>query len=157
MTQPGLKQLSAWLKYQKRYGMDDAIDRVDRMHLADVCKPEYNLVDIGCNDGYISILVSPLVKEDKLKNKFDVLLSLAVSIQLRDFGDLSEQEIVDGYASLLVPSGIVVHETQKLQDRPNNQEHTKLMLDAFATKFEIIKHGQARSSGGREYYHLRKK
>ena len=191
MTQPGLKQLSAWLKYQKRYGMDDAIDRVERMHLADVCKTEHNLVDIGCNDGYISILVSPLVKEvtgvephvslptkengkpknvkwanvdfntflkkDKLKNKFDVLLSLAVSIQLRDFGDLSEQEIVDGYASLLVPSGIVVHETQKLQDRPNNQEHTKLMLDAFATKFEIIKHGQARSSGGREYYHLRKK
>ena len=75
---------------------------------------------------------------------------------MRDFGDLSEQEIVDGYASLLVPGGIVVHETQKLDQRPNNQEHTKWMLEAFATKFEIIAHGQARPGGGREYYHFKK-
>jgi hypothetical protein len=85
------------------------------------------------------------------------LLSLAVSIQLRDFGDLSEQEIVDGYASLLVPGCIVVHETQKLQDRPNNQEHTSWMLKAFATKFEQVEHGLARAGGKREYYHFRKK
>jgi len=186
-TTPSEKIVNEWKKYQKRYGMDAAIDRVARMNLSTVCTKDKNVVDIGCNDGYITMLVAPMVnsatgvephvelptdKPDNVKwakvdfnkflarktsaNKFDVVLSLAVSIQLRDFGGLTEQEIVDGYASLLTPGGIVVHETQKLEDRPNNQEHTKWMLEAFATKFEIIDHGQARPGGRREYYHFQK-
>ena len=186
-TQPSDKIVNEWKKYQKRYGMDAAIDRVARMNLSTVCTKDKNVVDIGCNDGYITMLVAPMVnsavgvephvelptdKPGNVKwakvdfnkflarktsaNKFDVVLSLAVSIQLRDFGGLTEQEIVDGYASLLTPGGIVVHETQKLEDRPNNQEHTKWMLEAFATKFEIIDHGQARPGGRREYYHFQK-
>jgi hypothetical protein len=88
--------------------------------------------------------------------QFDVLLSLAVSIQLRDFGGLTEQQIVDAYYSLLPIGGIVVHETQKLENRPNNQEHTAAMVAAFKTKFVEIDHGQARPGGRREYYHFRK-
>lgn len=184
-TQPTEKIVNEWKKYQKRYGMDAAIDRVKRMKLATVCTADKNVVDIGCNDGYITMLVAPMVNsavgvephvelpDNKPANvtwikqtfneflesntqQYDVLLSLAVSIQLRDFGGLTEQEIVNGYYSLLAPGGIVVHETQKLEDRPNNQEHTKWMLEAFATKFEIIDHGQARPGGRREYYHFRK-
>lgn len=184
-TQPSDKIVNEWKKYQKRYGMDAAIDRVKRMKLATVCTADKNVVDIGCNDGYITMLVAPMVNsavgvephvelpDNKPANvtwikqtfneflesntqQYDVLLSLAVSIQLRDFGGLTEQEIVNGYYSLLAPGGIVVHETQKLEDRPNNQEHTKWMLEAFATKFEIIDHGQARPGGRREYYHFRK-
>jgi 2-polyprenyl-3-methyl-5-hydroxy-6-metoxy-1,4-benzoquinol methylase len=191
---PSEKIINEWKKYQKRYGMDDAINRVERMQFANVITSDHNVVDIGCNDGYISMLVAPMaktitgvephvslptekqgkpsnckwakmdfntfLKQNELKKtykKFDVLLSLAVSIQLRDFGGLNEQEIVDGYASLLTDDGIVIHETQKLADRPNNQKHTANMLEAFATKFEQIDHGQARSGGKREYYHFRKK
>jgi 2-polyprenyl-3-methyl-5-hydroxy-6-metoxy-1,4-benzoquinol methylase len=184
-TQPSDKIVNEWKKYQKRYGMDAAIDRVKRMKLATVCTADKNVVDIGCNDGYITMLVAPMVNsavgvephvelpDNKPANvtwikqtfneflesntqQYDVLLSLAVSIQLRDFGGLTEQEIVNGYYSLLAPGGIVVHETQKLENRPNNQEHTKWMLEAFATKFEIIDHGQARRGGRREYYHFKK-
>ena len=184
-TQPSDKIVNEWKKYQKRYGMDAAIDRVKRMKLATVCTADKNVVDIGCNDGYITMLVAPMVKNatgvephvelpnqqptnvtwvketfneflESNTKQYDVLLSLAVSIQLRDFGGLTEQEIVNGYYSLLAPGGIVVHETQKLEDRPNNQEHTKWMLEAFATKFEIIDHGLARSGGKREYYHVKK-
>ena len=191
-TKPSDKIINEWKKYQKRYGMDDAINRVERMQFSKVITPDHNVVDIGCNDGYISMLVAPMAKNivgvephvslPTAKNKpsnvkwakmdfntfleknaalkspkqFDVVLSLAVSIQLRDFGGLTEQEIVDGYASLLVEGGIVIHETQKLENRPNNQTHTANMLDAFATKFEIIEHGDARPGGKREYYHLKK-
>lgn len=184
-TQPSEKVIKEWKKYQKRYGMDDAVDRVQRMRLADVCKPEHKLVDIGCNDGYITQLVAPLVAsatgvepfvelpDDKPANvkwirttfndfvdqntkQYDVLLSLAVSIQLRDFGGLTEQQIVDAYYSLLAPGGIVVHETQKLENRPNNIAHTNAMITAFKTKFVQLDHGQARPSGQREYYHFRK-
>lgn len=184
-TKPSDKIVKEWQKYQKRYGMNDAVDRVERMQLADVCKPEHKLVDIGCNDGYITMLVAPMVASatgvephvqlpvDKPENvkwavmdfntfveqntkQYDVLLSLAVSIQLRDFGGLTEQEIVDRYYDLLAPGGIVVHETQKLENRPNNQTHTANMLAAFANKFEQLAHGQARPSGRREYYHFRK-
>ena len=184
-TKPSKKIVNEWKKYQKRYGMGDAIDRVERMRLKGVCKPKHTLVDIGCNDGYITKLVAPMVThatgvepyielpENKPANvtwvkqtfnefldsnpgTFDVLLSLAVSIQLRDFGELTEQEIVNGYYSLLSVGGVVVHETQKLQDRPNNQAHTAAMTGAFKTKFTEIAHGQARPSGRREYYHFRK-
>jgi len=188
-TQPPEKVINEWKKYQRRYGIQDAKDRIERMKLVEVAS-QYEgcqLIDIGCNDGFITKLMSkhvakavgvePFVKlsddkktsnlkwyrgtfNDYLKFKstenFDVLLSLAVSIQLRDFGGLSEQEIVDGYYNLLVPGGTVVHETQKLENRPNNQEHTAAMIAAFKTKFEQIDHGQARAGGKREYYHFRK-
>ena len=184
-TQPSEKIVKEWRKYQKRFGKDQAVDRVQKMNLPSVCGSDKTVVDIGCNDGYISMLVAPLVAsvtgvephveltEDKPANvtwvrntfneflesnpgTFDVLLSLAVSIQLRDFGGLTEQEIVNGYYSLLPVGGVVVHETQKLENRPNNQEHTTAMIDAFKTKFVQIEHGDARGSGKREYYHFRK-
>ena len=184
-TQPSEKIVKEWRKYQKRFGKDQAVERVQKMNLSSVCGADKTVVDIGCNDGYISMLVAPMaasvtgvephveLTEDKPANvtwvrntfneflasnpgTFDVLLSLAVSIQLRDFGGLTEQEIVNGYYSLLPVGGIVVHETQKLENRPNNQEHTTVMIDAFKTKFVQIEHGDARGSGKREYYHFRK-
>ena len=184
-TTPSEKIVNEWKKYQKRYGFNDAIDRVKCMNMANVCTEGKKVVDIGCNDGYITMLVAPMVEsatgvephvelsDDKPTNvtwiksdfntfletndqQYDVLLSLAVSIQLRDFGGLTEQEIVDAYYSLLPVGGIVVHETQKLQDRPNNQAHTEQMLQAFRNRFVEIEHGQARPGGKREYYHFRK-
>ena len=184
-TQPSDKIVKEWRKYQKRFGKDQAVERVQKMNLSSVCGADKTVVDIGCNDGYISMLIAPMVAsvtgvephveltEDKPANvtwvrntfneflasnpgTFDVLLSLAVSIQLRDFGGLTEQEIVNGYYSLLPVGGIVVHETQKLENRPNNQEHTAAMIDAFKTKFVQVEHGDARGSGKREYYHFRK-
>ena len=189
-TQPPEKVINEWNKYQKRYGINDAQDRVERMKLVELAQQydgKAQLIDIGCNDGFITKLMAPHVakatgiepfvklRDDKkpanvkwytgsfndyLKfkqlNCYDIVLSLAVSIQLRDFGGLTEQEIVNGYYSLLAPGGIVVHETQKLENRPNNQEHTDAMLAAFKTKFVQIDHGQARPSGKREYYHFQK-
>jgi 2-polyprenyl-3-methyl-5-hydroxy-6-metoxy-1,4-benzoquinol methylase len=183
-TQPSEKIVNEWKKYQKRFGTADAIDRVKRMKLNKVCKPEHKLVDIGCNDGYITQLVAPMVSsatgvepfvelpDDKPANvnwikktfnefadtteQYDILLSLAVSIQLRDFGGLTEEQIVNKYYDLVAPGGIVVHETQKLENRPNNIEHTNAMIKAFNQKFKQIDHGQARPSGKREYYHFQK-
>ena len=183
-SQPSDNVVKQWKKYQKRYGMGDAQSRVERMQLAKVIDQTKSVVDIGCNDGYISMLVAPMAKTvtgvephvelptDKPSNvywvkeyfndfikqgkKFDVVMSLAVSIQLRDFGGLTEQEIVDAYYDMLEPGGVVVHETQKLEARPNNQDHTNKMLAAFKTKFTQEAHGQARPSGKREYYHFRK-
>lgn len=183
-TQPSEKIVNEWKKYQKRYGWDQATDRVKIMNLASVCQNK-TVIDIGCNDGYITKLVSeyassatgvePHVElaEDKPANvtwikqtfnefldskpgTFDVLLSCAVSIQLRDFGGLSEQQIVNAYYSLLPIGGIVVHETQKLENRPNNITHTAAMIAAFKTKFIQTEHGAARGSGKREYYHFLK-
>lgn len=189
-TQPPEKVIKEWNKYQKRYGIDDAQDRVERMKLVELAQQydgKAQLIDIGCNDGFITKLMAPHVAKatgvepfvklsddkkpenvkwyrgtfgDYLKFKqlesCDIVLSLAVSIQLRDFGGFTEQEIVNGFHSLLAPGGIVVHETQKLENRPNNQEHTDAMLAAFKTKFVQIDHGKARPSGKREYYHFQK-
>ena len=182
-TQPSEKIVNEWKKYQKRFGTADAIDRVKRMKLDQICKPEHKLVDIGCNDGYITELVAPMVASatgvephvelpdtnsvkwikqtfnefvQNNSKQYDILLSLAVSIQLRDFGGLTEEQIVNKYYDLVAPSGIVVHETQKLENRPNNIEHTDAMIKAFKQKFKQIDHGQARPGGKREFYHFQK-
>lgn len=182
-TQPSEKIVNEWKKYQKRFGTADAIDRVKRMKLDQICKPEHKLVDIGCNDGYITELVAPMVASatgvephvelpdtnsvkwikqtfnefvQNNSKQYDILLSLAVSIQLRDFGGLSEDQIVDYYYDMVAPGGIVVHETQKLENRPNNIDHTNKMITAFKTKFKQIDHGQARPGGKREFYHFQK-
>ena len=151
-----------------------------------LCLIPWTNIDIGCNDGYITTLMAPHVakavgvepfvklRDDKkpenvkwyrgsfndytlqTESKFDILLSLAVSIQLRDFGGLTEEQIVNKYYDLVAPGGIVVHETQKLENRPNNIEHTNAMIKAFKQKFKQIDHGQARPSGKREFYHFLK-
>tara|TARA_B100001057_G_scaffold289576_1_gene289629 strand:+ start:10 stop:1245 length:1236 start_codon:yes stop_codon:yes gene_type:complete len=180
---PNPKYVDAWKKYQKRFGIDDAINRVKNMKLDQICKDNHKLVDIGCNDGYITELVAPMVASatgvephvelpntntvkwiKKTFNEFvqnntkqyDILLSLAVSIQLRDFGGLTEDQIVDYYYDIVAPNGIVVHETQKLENRPNNIDHTNKMITAFKEKFKQIDHGPARAGGKREYYHFLK-
>ena len=187
-TQPPEKVIKEWNKYQKRYGLNDAEDRVQRMKLVEVANSFKGptLLDIGCNDGFITKLMAPHVakavgvepfvklrddkKPENLKwykgtfndfclmaeSQYDIILSLAVSIQLRDFGGLTEDAIAERYDQLLAPGGIIVHETQKLQDRPNNQKHTDAMLAAFRKHFTQIDHGQARPSGKREYYHFQK-
>lgn len=180
---PNPKYVEAWKKYQKRFGKNDAENRVKNMKLDQICKPEHKLVDIGCNDGYITELVAPMVASatgvephvelpdtssvkwikqtfnefvQNNSKQYDILLSLAVSIQLRDFGGLSEDQIVDYYYDMVAPGGIVVHETQKLENRPNNIDHTNKMITAFKTKFKQIDHGPARPGGRREYYHFQK-
>ena len=180
---PNLKYVEAWKKYQKRFGKDDAVNRVKNMKLDQICKDNHKLVDIGCNDGYITELVAPMVASAtgvephvELPNtntvkwikqtfnefvqnntkQYDILLSLAVSIQLRDFGGLTEDQIVDYYYDIVAPNGIVVHETQKLENRPNNIDHTNKMITAFKEKFKQIDHGPARAGGQREYYHFLK-
>ena len=60
-TKPSEKIVNEWKKYQKRFGKQDAVDRVQRMKLDQICKPEHKLVDIGCNDGYITQLIAPMV------------------------------------------------------------------------------------------------
>ena len=195
IKQPNDKIISEWDNYQKRYGWEDATNRIKIMQIDRIARnywdigkdvPGAVLLDVGCNDGYITrqiaescakcIGVEPFVnlKDNKkpenvkwyrgtfndytkiTQTRFDIILSLAVSIQLRDFGGLSEDQIVEAYWQLLAPGGIVIHETQKLQGRPNNIEHTNKMLDAYAKHFIILDKGKARASGGREYYHFKR-
>ena len=183
-TTPNNKVLGAWKNYQKRFGKNETLERIETIGIKKYINEHTKLLDIGCNDGYFSMELAPLVASvtgvephiklpkplenitwvtktfndfvTSNKKQFNVLLSLAVSIQLRDFGGLLEQQIVDAYYNLLEPNGIVIHETQKLADRPNNQIHTQSIIDAFNTKFTQLEHGKARKSGNRQYYIFRK-
>ena len=183
-TKPNDKVIGAWKSYQKRFGKNETLERIETIGIKKYINKSTKLLDIGCNDGYFSMELAPLVNSvtgvephvelpdpldnvtwqkkdfntfcEKQDKTYNVLLSLAVSIQLRDFGGITEQQIVDRYYDLLESDGLVIHETQKLADRPNNQEHTKQMVDAFNTKFTQLEHGRARKGGGREYYVFRK-
>ena len=65
-TQPPEKVIKEWKNYQRRYGLNDAESRVERMGLVDLAnsmREERTLIDIGCNDGFITKLMANHVKK----------------------------------------------------------------------------------------------
>ena len=88
---------------------------------------------------------------------YDVVFSFAMTIQVRDMQGLEENEIAKGHYKLVSPDGIMIYETQKLEDREINQEHVQRMLASFRNYFgNEIESGEARNSGKRRYYVFKK-
>ena len=86
-------------------------------------------------------------------NKFDVVFSFAMTIQVRDEDNMAESDIAKGHYDLTKPGGVMIYETQKLQSRPKNQDHVDKMLEAFRSNYgKEIETGEARQSGKRLYY-----
>ena len=77
-------------------------------------------------------------------NKFDVVFSFAMTIQVRDEDNMAESDIAKGHYDLTKPGGVMIYETQKLQSRPKNQDHVDKMLEAFRSNYgKEIETGEA--------------
>ena len=88
---------------------------------------------------------------------YDVVFSFAMTIQVRDNDGLNEDEIAQRHYDLVKENGMMIYETQKLENRPLNQAHVDKMLKSFRDKFgNETSSGNARVSGKRKYYIFKK-
>ena len=174
-----------WNNYQKSNVGNSAKWRIENLDLRQFAGKDKTLLDLGANHGEFAVeladdfkhitALEPFVQAPKLsenvtwvekgfkdyiaetKDQFDVVFSFAMTIQVRDNDGLSEHDIARGHHDLVKQNGIMIYETQKIQNRPLNQAHVDKMLTAFRMKFgKEIKSGNARESGKRQYYIFKK-
>ena len=173
-----------WNDYQKTE-KNSAAWRIEKLNLRKYASKDKTLLDLGANHGEFCLSLSddfrhvtavePFVEAPEMplnmtwiKNGFkefiedsdqtyDVVFSFAMTIQVRDMQGLEENEIAKGHYKLVSPDGIMIYETQKLEDREINQEHVQRMLASFRNYFgNEIESGEARNSGKRRYYVFKK-
>tara|TARA_B100000902_G_scaffold9955_1_gene12236 strand:+ start:459 stop:1508 length:1050 start_codon:yes stop_codon:yes gene_type:complete len=172
-----------WNNYQAIGKGNNAQERIANLKLRQYAGKDKTLLDLGANQGEFGVelakdfykvyAVEPFVEcpfdiPDNMKwvqktfkdfvesngvNKFDVVFSFAMTIQVRDEDNMAESDIAKGHYDLTKPGGVMIYETQKLQSRPKNQDHVDKMLEAFRSNYgKEIETGQARQSGKRLYY-----
>lgn len=173
-----------WNDYQKTE-KNSAAWRIEKLNLRKYASKDKTLLDLGANHGEFCLSLSddfrhvtavePFVEAPEMplnmtwiKNGFkefiedsdqtyDVVFSFAMTIQVRDMQGLEENQIAKGHYKLVSPDGIMIYETQKLEEREINQEHVQRMLASFRSYFgNEIESGEARNSGKRRYYVFKK-
>ena len=174
-----------WNNYQKSNVGNSAKWRIEHLKLKRFAGKNKTLLDLGANHGQFGVGLSkdfmsvtalePCVEAPKLPDNmswirkgfkdfvaesydaYDVVFSFAMTIQVRDFDDLNENQIAEGHYQLVKPQGVMIYETQKLEGRPLNKAHVDKMLKAFRGQFGTeIESGKARIAGGRMYYVFKK-
>ena len=176
------KDTTKWNNYQDSRIGNDAEDRYKLFNVARYGGKEKLALDIGANRGKIAQAmqkdfkqihcVEPFaepVKYDKQKivwhkksynewvkdNKvrFDFIMCLAVSIQIVELDGIPEHELVMSMKQQLSPSGYLLYESQKVENRPINQTHVDKMLASFRQHFgpEVIT-GPSRKKGLRTFH-----
>jgi len=174
-----------WNNYQKSNEGNSAKWRIENLDLRQFAGKDKTLIDLGANHGEFGVELAkdfkhitslePFVQAPELPenvtwvakgfkdyinentDKFDVVFSFAMTIQVRDNDKLNEEQIANGHYHMTKDGGIMIYETQKLENRPLNQAHVDKMLKSFRDKFgNEISSGNARTSGKRKYYIFKK-
>jgi len=175
-----------WNNYQKSNEGNSAKWRIENLDLRQFASKDKTLLDLGANHGEFGVelakdfmhvsAVEPVVEapENMPENMtwfkktlkefcadhndtYDVVFSFAMTIQVRDNDGLNEDEIAQRHYDLVKENGMMIYETQKLENRPLNQAHVDKMLKSFRDKFgNETSSGNARTSGKRKYYIFKK-
>jgi 2-polyprenyl-3-methyl-5-hydroxy-6-metoxy-1,4-benzoquinol methylase len=174
-----------WNNYQKSNVGNSAKWRIENLDLRQFAGKDKTLLDLGANHGEFAVeladdfqhitALEPFVQAPELPENvtwvakgfkdyvtentdtFDVVFSFAMTIQVRDNDKLNENQIANGHYHMTKDGGIMIYETQKIENRPLNKSHVDKMLIAFREKFgQEIKSGNARESGKRQYYIFKK-
>ena len=90
-------------------------------------------------------------------NQYDLVLSLAMTQQAKQFDEIDEKEIAEIHFNLTKKGGYLVYETQKLSGRPDNKKHVARMVREFRKLYHSeIEVSAARKAGERMYFIFRK-
>jgi hypothetical protein len=174
-----------WDNYQR--GVNNLVDwRIKQMRLDRFYNKSHSLLDLGANHGDFGLKLSkefsevvalePFVQAPDImpnnmqwvaqgfkdfievnKKKFDVVFSFAMTIQVFEVDGLSFDQIAHGHYELVKRGGVMIYETQKVENRPHNQKHVLTMLKAFYNIFgKWVEVGKGRRDGKRKYFIFKK-
>jgi len=180
------KDNTKWNNYQDSRIGNDAEDRKKIFELDKYGGKEKIALDIGANRGKIAESIQNDFKEvhcvepfaDPIKfdnnnikwhkktyvewsrqndKKFDLIMCFAVSIQIVELDGLQENELVSSIVDHLATGGIVIYESQKVENRPVNKIHVDKMLASFRLQLgPEIKLGPSRAQGLRTFHIFKK-
>jgi len=170
-----------WIDYQFNPVGDNIQDRIEGFGIASYSGSDKTMIDIGANHGRFGIELQKEFKHidcvepfcpapDPMPNnmtwhgvgfrdfvskndkQWDLVLTFACTIQIKELDLMPEYEIARDHADLVAPGGYLIYETQKKDSRKINQMHVDQMLRNLKTYLgPAVDYGSARK-GGRMYY-----
>lgn len=178
------EHINAWKNYQKLPN-NDVISRIKLFGLLRFAGKDKTMIDLGANMGHFGNLLSkdfksitslePVVRPSDINHnvtwiseglksfsdsnidQYDLVLSLAMTLQVKQFDEIDEAEIAEIHFNLTKKGGYLVYETQKLSGRPENKKHVSRMVREFRKLYHSeIESSAARKAGGRIYFIFRK-
>ena len=177
--------INAWNNYQISPN-NDVMERIKLFGLLRFSGKNKTMIDLGANMGMFGNLLSnnfkaitslePVVRppsyiknnitwiseglksfSDSNIDQFDLVLSLAMTLQVKQFDEIDETEIAEIHFNLTKKGGYMVYETQKLSGRPDNKKHVARMVREFRKLYHSeIECSPARRAGERMYFIFRK-
>ena len=175
------KHIDAWINYQN-IKHNSAKQRIEKLSLMKYSGSEKSLLDLGANQGHFGMYLADHFKEiiclepvierpnylkknmrwikdsfgkftDYNLKKFDVVFSFAMTMQVKEFDGLNEDCIAERHFNLVDNGGVMIYESQKLEERKENLKHVSGMVEGFRKYFgKEIENGSARTAGGRLYF-----
>lgn len=176
------EDLNAWNQYQHSKIGNNVEERIKLFDLEKYSHPEWTMLDTGANNGKFTAQLAHLFKHctavepyaepvpqpknvtwikkgfkdfcESNTEKFDVIYSFAMTIQVADIDCIDTDEIAKLYKQLCKNNGIVIYETQKLTKK-RHAEHAYKMIDSFRKIFGkefLIGKGRSRDTRTVHYF-----
>jgi len=186
MKKSEAENLNAWDQYQHSKIGNNVEERIELFDLKLYCGQDKTLLDTGANNGKFTAQLAHLFKSavgvepyaepvpqpsnvvwikkgfkefcESNTEKFDVIYSFAMTIQVADIDGMNTDSIAKEYYNLTAEDGVLIYETQKLT-KPRHKDHAMAMIASFRKMYgQEFKIGKGRSRDTRTvHYFLRAK
>lgn len=183
MKQSEAEDLNAWDQYQHSKIGNNVEERIRLFELEKYSGADLTMLDTGANNGKFTAQLAHLFKHctavepyaepvpqppnvtwtrkgfkefcETNTDKFDVVYSFAMTIQVEDIDLIDTAEIARLYKQLTAEDGILIYETQKLTKK-RHADHAARMIQGFRAQFGDEFHiGKGRSRDTRTVHYFK--
>jgi len=184
MKKSEAENLNAWDQYQHSKIGNNVEERIELFDLKSYCGQDKTLLDTGANNGKFTAQLAHLFKSavgvepyaepvpqpgnvtwikkgfkeycESNNDRFDVVYSFAMTIQVADIDEMNTDEIAREYHKLTADNGILIYESQKLT-KDRHKKHAEAMIKSFRALYgSEFKIGKGRSRDKRSVHYFRK-
>ena len=184
MKKSEAEDLTAWDQYQHSKIGNNVEERIRLFDLESYSGTDKTLLDTGANNGKFTAglahlfqsvtavepFAEPVTQPDNVTwikkgfkdfcesntQKFDVVYSFAMTIQVADIDLMDTDAIAKEYYNLTAEDGVLIYETQKLS-KPRHKDHATAMIASFRKMYgEEFKVGKGRSRDTRTVHYFQR-
>jgi len=184
MKKSEAEDLHAWDNYQHSKIGNNVEERIKLFDLESYTGSDKHLLDTGANNGKFTAQLAHLFKTatalepfaepvpqpsnvtwikkgfkefcESNTQKFDVVYSFAMTIQVADIDLMDTDTIAEKYHQLTADSGVLIYETQKLT-KPRHKAHADSMISSFRKFYgNEFRKGKGRSRDTRTVHYFKK-
>lgn len=184
MKKSEAEDLTAWDQYQHSKIGNNVEERIRLFDLESYTGTDKTLLDTGANNGKFTAIMANLFQSatavepyakpvpqpsnvtwikkgfkdfcESNTQRFDVVYSFAMTIQVADIDLMDTDAIAMGYYNLTAEDGVLIYETQKLS-KPRHKDHAMSMIASFRKMYgKEFRTGKGRSRDTRTVHYFRR-